>query len=86
MVPPAKDVVVERVDDWPESIVLGLAEMMGGDSAGLTVTIAGLDVIVAGDPELSVTLSSNDQVPTVVKVPVCRDAGEVHKEAALRLA
>lgn len=83
--PPLKDVVVARADDWPVSIAPGLTEMVAVERAALTVTIAGLDVIVAGDPELSVTLSSKERVPTVVKVPVWKVRGDVHGEAAPRL-
>jgi hypothetical protein len=49
-------------------------------SAELTVKRTAFEVTVTGDPELSVTLSSKDQVPTVFKVPVEADAGEVHGE------
>ncbi len=36
----------------------------------LTVTVTTLEVTVTGVPELSVTWSSNDQVPVVDRVPV----------------
>jgi len=38
-VPPLNDVVVERVDDWPLSIVDGLADMIGAVRDGFTVTV-----------------------------------------------
>jgi hypothetical protein len=51
-VPPLNDVVVERVDDWPLSIVDGLADMIGAVRDGFTVTVT---VIVAVPPRESVT-------------------------------
>lgn len=83
--PPANDVVVARIDDWPESIALGLTEITGADRGALTVTLTALDVTVAGDPELSVTLSSNDQAPVVVRAAVCKVVGEVQAEAVPKL-
>lgn len=58
----------ERVDDWPESMVDGDAEGVFTVSAPLTVTLTGLEAMVVG--VLSVTWSSNDQVPVVDRVPV----------------
>ncbi len=37
---------------------------------GLTLTVTLLEITVAGVPELSVTWSSNDQVPAVDRIPV----------------
>ena len=53
--PPLNELVVERTDDWPESIVVGMTETTGAMRAGLTAMTAALEVTVAGDAELSVT-------------------------------
>src|SRR5207247_2001032 len=53
--PPLNELVEERTDDWPESIVVGMTETTGAVRAGLTAIMAALEVTVAGDAELSVT-------------------------------
>ncbi len=50
-----------------------------------TLTVAGDEVTVTGDPALSVTWSSKDQTPTVDKLPVDADAGDVQDEDPPRL-
>ncbi len=78
-------VVVVRVADCPRSKAVGLTEIVGDDRAGSTVTVAGADATMTGELEESVTWSSNDHAPTVVRVPVEIDAGDVHTEDAPRL-
>jgi hypothetical protein len=72
------EAVAARVDDWPTSTVVGLTEMVGDERAAFTVTVTALDVTVTGELELSLTCSSKDQDPTVVKIPVDADPGDVH--------
>jgi hypothetical protein len=78
-------VVAARVADCPRSRAVGLTEIVADDRAGFTVTVAGADATMTGVLELSVTWSSNDHVPTVVKVPVEMDADDVHAEEPPRL-
>ena len=77
--------VPDNVDDCPESIVEG--EAVGVLTVGreLTVTVTALEVLVTGDPALSVTCSSNDQVPVVLRAPVDIEVGEVQDEELPRL-
>ena len=58
-----KDVAVETVEFWPESMVVGVAEIDGAVSAGFTVTIVGAEMTITAGDALSVTWSSNDQDP-----------------------
>jgi len=81
-VPPPNEVAVESVDDWPESMVVVLTEITGGVRASLTVTVTALEI--KGEPELSITWSSKDQVPTVFNTPVRVDTGEMHDEEPLK--
>jgi hypothetical protein len=69
-VPPLKEVVVESATDWPLSMVVGETEITGAVRAEFTVTATALEATVTGVPELSVTRSSNSQVPVAVRVPV----------------
>ncbi len=78
-------VVAVRVADCPRSRAVGLTEIVGDERPGFTVTVAGADATMTGELELSVTWSSNDHVPTVVRVPVEIDADDVHAEDAPRL-
>ena len=78
-------VVVVRVADCPRSRAVGLTEIVGDERAGFTVTVAGADATMTGVLELSVTWSSNDHVPTVVRVPVEIDADDVQPEEPPRL-
>ena len=57
-----------RDDEWPLLTVAGAAEAVGAASAALTVTETALEVTVF--EALSVTLSSNCQVPVVERAPV----------------
>lgn len=84
-VPPPIEVVVVRVADCPRSTAAGLTEIVEDERAGFTVTVAGPDTITTGELELSVTWSSNDHVPTVVKVPVETDADDVQAEETPKL-
>jgi hypothetical protein len=68
-----KEVVVESVEDWPESIADGETEITGATKAGLTVTATALEATVTGVPEPSVTCSSKFQVPVEIKAPVESD-------------
>ena len=68
---------------WPLSIFGALGVTAPATSAALTVTLTGLEVAVW--EALSVTLSSNDQAPTVDRAPVEMDAGEVQADAVPRL-
>lgn len=77
-VPPVIGVVVVRVADCPRSSAGGATKIVGDERAGFTVTVAGADTTMTGELELSVTLSSNDQVPTVERDPVETDADDVH--------
>lgn len=72
------ETVVARFDDCPESRATGVALMEGVASAGLTVTVATLEVTVVGEAELSLTCSSKDHVPTVVREGTVTEAGVVH--------
>jgi hypothetical protein len=76
---------VRRVDDCPRSSIAGLTEIEGNERAAFTATVIAPDVTVDGELELSVTWSSNDQDPTVVKIPVDVDAGDVHGEELPKL-
>ena len=62
--------VVDRLDEPPMVRLDGLAVGVFTTNAGLTVTMTGLEVTVTGVAELSVTRSSKDQVPAVVRTPV----------------
>jgi hypothetical protein len=57
-----------RDDDWPLSTMAGEEEAVGATRAELTVTETALEVTVF--EALSVTLSSNDQVPGAERAPV----------------
>lgn len=59
--------------------------IVGDERAGFTVIVAGADKTMTGELELSVTWSSNDHVPTVVRVPVETDADDVHAEETPKL-
>ena len=76
---------VVRVDDCPRSIVTGLTEIVGDERAAFTVTVTAPDVTTTGELELSVTWSSKDQDPIVVKIPVDVDIGDVHDEELPKL-
>jgi hypothetical protein len=65
-----KEVVVESVEDWPESMVVGEIEITGATKAELTVSPTAFEVTITGVPELSVTRSSKFQVPVEIKAPV----------------
>ena len=78
-------VVAVRVADCPRSRAVGLTEIVGDERAVFTVMLAALDATTAGELELSVTWSSNDHAPTVVRVPVEMDADDVHAEEPPRL-
>ena len=69
MVPPAKVAVVESVALWPLFMEVGLAEMVGANMKGSTVTVTAFDTCVSGVPALSVTWSSKDQTPEL-RAPV----------------
>jgi len=58
----------------------GLADIAGATSDGFTVRVAGAEVTTTEGELLSVTCSSKDHVPTVVRVPVEIDTGELHDE------
>ncbi len=68
--PPLNEVVVDSVEDWPESIVVGLTVIRGAVSAGLTVTVTAFDVMIVEGELLSFTCSSKDQIPAVDRAPV----------------
>ena len=76
---------VARVDDCPRSIVAGLTEIAGDERAAFTMTVTAPDVTATGELELSVTWSSKDQDPIVVKIPVDVDIGDVHDEELPKL-
>jgi len=59
---------------------IGLTEMVADDRAPFTETVPAADVTVTGELELSVTWRSNDQDPTVVRVPVEMDDDDVQGE------
>jgi hypothetical protein len=79
------EVAVVRVDDCPRSRAVGLTEIVGNDRAALTVTATKPEVTATGELELSVTWSSKDQDPMVVRAPVEVDAGDVQAEEMARL-
>ena len=54
---------------WPLSIVTGETKTASTEDP-LTVTVTAVEVTITGVPELSVTWSSNDQMPVVDRVPV----------------
>jgi len=63
-----KELDVLKVELCPASMASGLAPIAGAASAGLTVTVT---VAEATDVDvLSVTCSSNCQVPAVLRVPL----------------
>ncbi len=76
---------VARVDDCPRSIAAGLTEIAGDERAAFTMTVTAPDVTATGELELSVTWSSKDQDPIVVKIPVDVDIGDVHNEELPKL-
>ena len=76
---------VARVDDCPRSIVAGLTKIVGDERAAFTVIVTAPDVTATGELELSVTWSSKDQDPIVVKTPVDVDIGDVHDEELPKL-
>jgi len=73
-VPPPKEAVVDSIELWPESMVPGVALIVGGVRAELTVTPTGAELTVVG--ELSVTWSTKCQVPTVDRGPTWREGRE----------
>jgi len=77
--------VPDNVDDCPESIVEG--EAVGVLTVGreLTVTVTALEVLVTGDPALSVTCSSNCHEPAVLRAPVDLELGDVQVNELPRL-
>lgn len=79
-VPPANDVVVESDADCPTSSTGGVVEMVGAESAGFTIMVTGLEVLVTGDAALSVTCSSKDQDPDTERAPVSMDVGDEQAE------
>jgi hypothetical protein len=60
-------VAVKGEADWPTTYHRGPEGDTDTVGSAYTVTCTGLDVTVTGIPELSVTLSSNDQVPVEVE-------------------
>jgi hypothetical protein len=82
-VPPLN--VSDRVDELPELTDDGDAVGVPRVSVALTVTVTIVEVTVTGVPELSVTCSSNVQVPVVVNAPVDVDVGDVHAAAVPKL-
>jgi hypothetical protein len=66
-------------------MAVGLTEIVGDERAAFTVTVAAGDVTTTGELELSVTWSSNDHAPMVVKVAVEVEAGDAHDEEVPRL-
>ena len=62
--------VSDRVDEPPELTDEGVAVGVPTVSAAFTVTVTVVDVTVTGVPELSVTCSSNVQVPAIASAPV----------------
>jgi hypothetical protein len=79
------EVEVARVDDCPTSTVVGLTEIVGDERAAFTVRVTPLDVTVTGDTELSLIWSLKDHVPTMVRVPVEVNNGELHDEELPKL-
>jgi hypothetical protein len=79
------EVTVVSVDDCPRSRAVGLIEIVGNDRAALTVTATKPDVTATGELELSVTWTSKDQDPTVVRTLVEVDVGDVQAEELPRL-
>lgn len=61
------------MDEFPESIVVALAEILGRARAFSTLSVTGDEVTVAGVLELSVTWNSKCQVPLVVRAAVETD-------------
>jgi len=80
-----KEVVVETCEACPAPTVDGLAVITGGASAGFTVMAIGLGVKVTDGDPVSVTWSSKDQDPTVVRIPVELDVGDEQVEEPPRL-
>lgn len=78
--PPESEEGVERVDDWPASIVVGLTETSRVPGIMATLIVDAFEVTVDGDPELSVTCSSKDHVPFVASTPVEIVTGETQDE------
>jgi len=66
-------------------MVPGVAVGVPTVNAAFTITVTAAEVTVTGVPELSVTCSSNDQVPVVVSVPDDMEDGDVHAPAVPRL-
>jgi hypothetical protein len=60
-------------------------EIVADTRAPFTETVPAVDVTVTGELELSVTWRSNDQDPTVVRVPVEMDDDDVHAEELPKL-
>lgn len=60
----------------------GMLGVMGpADRLPLTVMLAGVEIVTSEGEPVSVACSSNDHVPTVVRVPVDMETGEVHDAA-----
>ena len=77
--------VSDNVEDWPLSIVAGVAVGVPTVNAAFTVTVTIVDVTATGVPALSVTWSSKVHAPVVVNTPVDVDAGEVQAAAVPKL-
>jgi len=58
------------VIDWPASIVGVLGDIAPAESTPFTVTAAEFELTSSEGEPLSLTCSSNDQVPVVDKTPV----------------
>jgi len=69
-VPAPNEVAVDSAAVWPALIVLGLMDITGTVSAGFAIAETAAEVAISGGEPLSVTFSSNDQVPVVDKTPV----------------
>ena len=84
-VPPLMDVVVVIVADCPRSRAVGSTEIVVEERAAFTVMLAAFDVTMTEELELSVTWSSNDHNPMVVRAPVEVDADDAHAEETPKL-
>lgn len=67
-VPP--DGFAASVIDCPASIVGALGDIAPAEREPFTVTVTGLDATISGGDPLSLTCSSNDQIPVVDTGPV----------------
>jgi len=80
-VPPPNEAVVERAEDRPDVVVEGFTDIEGADIAAFAVTPTGVEVTVTGNTELSVICNLKDHMPTVTRIPVDMETGEVHDAA-----